>query len=463
MSRFQSPTMSFGQGGAIPRADRPVAPRPSGFIYQYGENGLDQTPRDPGPARFGNTPMPNTSTAMQGSNSYNASLAASMGHPNFFGPSSGNGQWSSNGSIGMQSSGQAAMLAGGPGRYGFSGGMGGMSGVAGKVNTGGGYEGSNNVNWGNGASGGGGGAGGAIGGNVQAGGQGGAGGGNVGSQLQSSQNSANAANEARYQQLLTMSGKLSDVQGQREDRNLQYGLGRVDQHAISSGLGNTTVLPTLERGVQDDSNLRRQAISDQGLKTSMGIIERKTDQGPDANLIAALAGRAGANGNLGAFGGGGGGTQYGPSSLGGQGQAGGRRANGDNVRITPGGGYSGTTGPYQGASGYGWSPGQNGIGRSGGTFDSNGNPLDASGNPLDSTDLVGFTNDNGIGRSGGTFDSNGNPLDASGNPLDSTALGGFTNQSGQPVDAAGRRIFQDPSGNWANMMGQMVDNEGNQI
>ena len=56
-----------------------------------------------------------------------------MGHPNFFGPSSGNGQWSSNGSIGMQSSGQAAMLAGGPGRYGFSGGMGGMSGVAGRI------------------------------------------------------------------------------------------------------------------------------------------------------------------------------------------------------------------------------------------------------------------------------------------------------------------------------------------
>jgi hypothetical protein len=120
----------------------------------------------------------------------------------------------------------------------------------------------------------------------------------IGDQLQKYTDQANQANEGRYQQLLGMAGQLSDAGMQREQRREQAGMGRVAQQSISAGLGNTTILPTLQRGVQDDSALRQESVADQGLKTQMGIVERRTDLPPDYALLASLAARPGATGSF---------------------------------------------------------------------------------------------------------------------------------------------------------------------
>lgn len=163
--------------------------------------------------------------------------------------------------------------------------------------------------------GGGGGIGGGSWGGGNLGGLGGVGQGQVGQQLSQYQNQANQSNANRYNQLLQMAGQLSNAGMAREQQRQNFELGRVDQHAISSGLGNTTVLPSLERGAIDQSAIRQQEIGDQGLKTAMGIVERRTDQQPDYGLLAQLAGRPGASG--------GGGGSFGFPSGGGIGGGGG--------------------------------------------------------------------------------------------------------------------------------------------
>lgn len=154
-------------------------------------------------------------------------------------------------------------------------------------------------------------------------------GGAVGASLQSSLNSANAANEKRYQQLLTLSGQLSDSELTREYQNRDSELGRVDQDMISAGLGNSTVLPNLEKGVYDQSALRQQEVADQGIKTAMGIIERRTDAGPDYNALAQMAARPGATGSSYGFPLGGGGYSALPTS--GAGYGGGGAAGAGNL------------------------------------------------------------------------------------------------------------------------------------
>lgn len=215
-------------------------------------------------------------------------------HPGFNGvvaPTPGNGQPGfTNEGLGIHSSNQMAS----PGGWNWSGSGGGGQSYGGNSQQPGGKPAAGAVpssmaGWGAGVGitpGGGGGA---------AAGGGGANG-NVGSQLQQYMDKANAANEGRYQQLLSMSGQLSDSALQRENIREQNLMGKVSQQAISSGLGNTTVLPNLQRGVVDDSARRQNEVADQGLRTAMGIIERRSDMPPDLGLFGQLASRPGANG-----------------------------------------------------------------------------------------------------------------------------------------------------------------------
>jgi hypothetical protein len=264
---------------------------------------------------------------------------------------------------------------------------------------------------------------------MQAGGGGGGGGGGaaggVGGTLQSYLDKANSANESRYQQLLSMSGQLSNAASQREDKRLQNNLGRVDQNAISAGIGNSTVLPSMERGVQDDSALRQNEIADQGLRTSMGIIERRSDVGPDLNAIAGLAARPGA-----VTGGFGGGAVGGFGAMGSINPGMSKRV-GSTLQRPPGpdtvsGGY----GQQQTSQGYrppsqlgdGLAPGlPPGMmqGQAGGAtpgFDEYGNPIDGAGMALD----AGAVGDPGAlqqDQYGQYYDANWNPVDAYGNPV----------------------------------------------
>jgi hypothetical protein len=161
--------------------------------------------------------------------------------------------------------------------------------------------------------------------------------------VQADADAANAANEARYAQLLGLAdaGKTEELaslrggydamlglaskgfDGQRADegKRLQNDLGGVQQSAVSRGLGNTTVLDSLQRGAQDDSARRMLSIDDQQTRQQlavaqdyygrlanatsgannrkMGIIEGRTDEGPDLGLYASLLSRPGASGTPG--------------------------------------------------------------------------------------------------------------------------------------------------------------------
>lgn len=198
----------------------------------------------------------------------------------------------------------------------------------------------------------------------------GPGGSSAGGQLQGLVDSTNQANEGRYNQLLGLSGKLSDAQMQREKQRQDWQLGRVDQQAITSGLAGTTILPNLERGVVDDSALRQNEVSDQGIRSQMGIIQGRTDAPPNLGLYAGLLSQAGAGGAGGGYGGYGGGPMLGagvggshpntfisqpgpdPSSYGGGGYgAAGRGGLGGIGQASDNGqGFGGTGGDFNGAA-----------------------------------------------------------------------------------------------------------------
>lgn len=168
-------------------------------------------------------------------------------------------------------------------------------------------------------------------------------------ELQKKLDEANAANEARYQQLLSgsdaakseelgglktgyaemlgLAGQGSAAAHAQEAKALQNSMGAAQQNAVSRGLGNTTILDSLQRGALNESQLRDQAITDAqtgrqlgvaqnyynqlyGATTAannrrLGFIENKTDQGPDLATYYQLLSRPGAYG-VGAGGGGGG-------------------------------------------------------------------------------------------------------------------------------------------------------------
>lgn len=232
---------------------------------------------------------------------------------------------------------------------------------------------------------------------------GGAGGtGNVGTSIQQAMDTANNANNTRYNQLLQMSGQLSDSAMQNEQKALSNNLGRVDQNAIAAGIGNSTVLPSMERGVQDDSLIRQSQINDQGLRSAMGIVERRTDQAPNYNLLAALASRPGAVGGAaggGAIGGGGGrpgGRQFNPLTT---------YAGPDSAQASAQAGAG-----QQQAATSGWNPANNTSSPPyvpGGPALSTSPPPPQYGQPgyVDPQQIAGY-------------DSLGNPLDANGNPID---------------------------------------------
>jgi len=104
---------------------------------------------------------------------------------------------------------------------------------------------------------------------------------------------AKAANEARYQQGL---GIIDQTTGQREaDIRSDCAGQRSDimQQLARTGMGNTTISPTLGLGVEREkqSALNRLADSLQG--TKLGWIERREDEYPESDMIVSLINQLG--------------------------------------------------------------------------------------------------------------------------------------------------------------------------
>ena len=140
-------------------------------------------------------------------------------------------------------------------------------------------------------------------------------------QYQDSLDKANAANEGRYKGILTgyddlskrVSGELANVgQMEQKDINRQYkGMGSdVYQRLVNRGFGNSSLTGTMQMGVErerTDAMARSaerlammRANTDMDLSQGrFGVMERRTDQGPDPNQLIQLSqglGRSGAGG-----------------------------------------------------------------------------------------------------------------------------------------------------------------------
>lgn len=106
---------------------------------------------------------------------------------------------------------------------------------------------------------------------------------------------AKAANEQRYRQLLAAAGQTT---GQRAaDIKTAYGRRQSDlmQQLARSGLAGSTagIGSTLTSGLERDRQAALNNLADQLQQTRLGIIERKQDKYPDANLLLGIAGLTG--------------------------------------------------------------------------------------------------------------------------------------------------------------------------
>ncbi len=143
-------------------------------------------------------------------------------------------------------------------------------------------------------------------------------------QIQRSQNLANQANTTRYQQALAQmqsarnnltglygrAGQYIQDIGQTAARDVNLGAertyGGLEQDLVSRGLGNSTVLSSIARGVEDDRRRAMERVEEQrrvalgGLAERFGgaqfgatgdiagLIQSRTDQGPDAGAYSQM-------------------------------------------------------------------------------------------------------------------------------------------------------------------------------
>lgn len=155
----------------------------------------------------------------------------------------------------------------------------------------------------------------------------GGGGGNLTDSYQKSYDEAKKANEARYSEILQgyrnrqqqatkLIAGMGNTEYARINREYADMGGQATQSAIGRGLGNTTVLDSLQRGVQADRqtalNAAQEGVRRNLLNITTGLsgdtlqfMERRNDTYPDINQLIALSKGVGqAGGGGGGFGGG---------------------------------------------------------------------------------------------------------------------------------------------------------------
>jgi len=107
-------------------------------------------------------------------------------------------------------------------------------------------------------------------------------------QIQKKQRKANAANEARYQGILDQYSNLGQAGMARIGQAEQQALASGTQDLASRGLGNTTIRGSMSRGVASDAELARQQLGESVATQKAGVMERRTDEGPDMGLYTNL-------------------------------------------------------------------------------------------------------------------------------------------------------------------------------
>jgi len=117
-------------------------------------------------------------------------------------------------------------------------------------------------------------------------------------QLQLSQEEAKAINEQRYKDILALYENLGKAGLTRIQKETAAAQAASKQSMISRGLGGTTMVEAAGRGIATESELQRQQLEENVALQRAGVMERRTDVGPDMsqyiNLLQAIAsGRGG--------------------------------------------------------------------------------------------------------------------------------------------------------------------------
>lgn len=121
-------------------------------------------------------------------------------------------------------------------------------------------------------------------------GSGGGGGGlqDIIKQMQTAQEKANLLNEQRYQQILAQYEGLGQAGRARIEQQTLQRQAQATQSLTSRGLGGTTITSAVERGIASDAEMQRQQLEESVSMQRAGVMERRTDTGPDLGMFANL-------------------------------------------------------------------------------------------------------------------------------------------------------------------------------
>ena len=112
-------------------------------------------------------------------------------------------------------------------------------------------------------------------------------------QMQTAQEKANLLNEQRYQQILAQYEGLGQAGRARIEQQTTQRQAEATQSLTSRGLGGTTITSAVERGIASDAETQRQQLEESVSMQKAGVMERRTDTGPDLGMFANLLQMAG--------------------------------------------------------------------------------------------------------------------------------------------------------------------------
>jgi hypothetical protein len=93
--------------------------------------------------------------------------------------------------------------------------------------------------------------------------------------------SANRANEQRYSQILGELSGMGQAQSQRIDQGVRIQSAMATQGLRNRGLGNSTVIEPIQRQIHQAADLSKIDLADRVRSARAGVMERRTDEGPD--------------------------------------------------------------------------------------------------------------------------------------------------------------------------------------
>ena len=108
------------------------------------------------------------------------------------------------------------------------------------------------------------------------------------SQMQAAQDKANAANEARYQQTLAQFENLGQAGRARIGEQTTRQQATAAQDLTSRGLGSTTITQAVRGGIAREGESSIQELNERVAMQKAGVMERRTDAGPDMGMFAGL-------------------------------------------------------------------------------------------------------------------------------------------------------------------------------